>query len=140
MRLVRETSSSEDNHHREANGQHWKCEQLASREGSQIESDMRIGFPHELDHEPEHAIKAYQSPGDRSRSEILPEYPLNDQEQNHAFQQRFVELRGVSDDVSAGRKNHSPGKGCLSAVELAVDEVADAHEKEAYRCGRTHEV
>lgn len=78
MQLVRVTSSSEDNHHREANEQHWKCEQLASCEGSQIESDMRIGFPHELDREPEQAVEAYQSPGDRSRSEILPEYPLND--------------------------------------------------------------
>jgi hypothetical protein len=42
-------SSSEDKKHGEANDHHRKGEELASCERSQIEANMRIGFPDELD-------------------------------------------------------------------------------------------
>jgi hypothetical protein len=41
-------SSSEGNHHREADQQHRQGEQLASRERSQIESDVGVGLPDEF--------------------------------------------------------------------------------------------
>jgi hypothetical protein len=65
--------SSEGNHQREADQQHRKGEQLASRERAQIQPNMGIGLPNEFDEEPEHAIEPDKAPGHRSRIEILSE-------------------------------------------------------------------
>ena len=49
MRFLWGMSSSEDNEHREANDHHWKREELASCKRSQVEANMSVGFPDELD-------------------------------------------------------------------------------------------
>jgi hypothetical protein len=85
-------SSSEDNHHREANDQHWQCKKLASREGSQIKSDVSVGLPHEFHEESERSIKPNQRPRHRPGIEILPIKPLHNKKQNQAFEESFVKL------------------------------------------------
>jgi mevalonate pyrophosphate decarboxylase len=70
-------SSSEDNHHREADYQHRQSEQLASRERSQIEADMCVGLSNELHQKSKHSIESNQSPRYRSWVEVLPEQPLD---------------------------------------------------------------
>jgi hypothetical protein len=85
-----ETSSSEDKQHREANGKHGKCEQLASRQGTEIKEDVRVRFSDKLHQKTKQSVKTYKSPGHGARIKILSVQPLDNHKQDDPFQKSFV--------------------------------------------------
>jgi len=60
-------SSSEDKKQHEANNHHRKGKELASCKRSQVEANMRVGFPDELDQKSKESVETDQGPRHRSR-------------------------------------------------------------------------
>src|SRR3989442_12752265 len=126
MRWFGATLSSVDNHTRRSDKQHRESEFLSSREGREIQADLRIGLAHKLDQKSEQSIKGQQRPKDGSAIEILFVNPFQDEKQEQAFQQRLVKLRWMTRRGAAFGKNHRPRDVGWTSEQLAVDEIADA--------------
>src|SRR5262245_33187416 len=117
MRSFWETPSSVDNHHREADDQHRRCEQLASRKWTKIEPNVGVRLAHKLHCEPEHSVKTDPCPRYGPRNELFSVEPLHDHEQHQAFEKGFVKLRRMTRCGAAARKYHAPRHAGFAAKQ-----------------------
>jgi len=65
------TPSNGDNHHRDADREHGKRQELAPGEGANVEPQLSIRLTNEFDQKAEQSVKSQQRPKHRSAMEIL---------------------------------------------------------------------
>src|SRR5262245_51727756 len=133
MRFRREISSSVDNHKHHSDDQHRKCQHLSAGKRSQIKSDLGIRLADKLHHKTKQTIKADQRPEYRSPEEILFVNPSQNQKQHQAFENSFIELRGMARLSPPVGEHHCPGHTCCPAIQLAINEISYAPEAQADR-------
>ena len=95
---------------------------------------MTVRLAHHLDQRAENAVKDEEHAGNLAAAAWLGGIKPDDDKQRDAFQPRFIKLRGVARNavVRAG-ENHAPRHIRRPSPQFAVNEIADAPEKQSRR-------
>ena len=82
-----------------------------------------VGNPNELDGEATGPVYSQEQSRNRHRRARAPGKQPEDHEQYRAFEQRLVELRGMTRNTAGARprKHHAPGQARFAAPKAAVD-------------------